>query len=118
LDLQITRVSEFPSLSLWSVLLPNLHIGSFCIFTSSNIKNLVVLNIFERSIFWVELEELEPAWVSVVDLHIAWSSRILNVPWIAWSSYRLDGSGLKVEFPFLWWQSISCLDDHVSSNDI
>jgi hypothetical protein len=61
---------------------------------------------------------LEPTWVSAVDLHVGWSSWILNVPWIAWCSYRTNGSGSVAECPFLWLQAISSLDDHVVSNEI
>ena len=62
LDLfSIFSIDHSPRLSLRVVLLRNYNVGSFFVFTSSNIENLHVLNIVEVSTQLVPLEKLEPA---------------------------------------------------------
>jgi hypothetical protein len=61
LDLfSILNIGKFPRLGLRAILFPYLNVGSFFIFASFNIKNLLVLNIVEV-VFTIPLEELEPS---------------------------------------------------------
>jgi hypothetical protein len=56
----------------------NLNILSFSIFSSSNIKNLLVLDIDEVSS--VVGEDLPPSRVGAPDLHVGGLSCALNIP--------------------------------------
>ena len=56
---------------------PDMNVLSFDIFSTCNIKDLVILNVLE--VIVLVDEELEPARVGVPHLHIVGSSGILDV---------------------------------------
>jgi len=60
-----------------SVVAPNLNWVSFFIFTTSYIKNLIVVPVDELVV--LILEYLPPSRVSAPDLHVTCSSRALDV---------------------------------------
>ena len=55
----IFNIGEFPRLGSRAILLPYLNVGGFLIFASSNIENLLVLDIVE-AVLTIPLEKLEP----------------------------------------------------------
>jgi hypothetical protein len=64
----LVNIEDLPFLSFGSVVAPNLNWVSFYIFSSSNIKGLVVGPVDELVV--LVLEDLEPSRVSAPDLHV------------------------------------------------
>jgi len=110
-------IDDSPELSLWTILSPDSNTVTFCISSSWNINNLVVLDI-DKSVVFVS-KDLPPSWVGVPSLEIIWSSRTCDVPWPSFVLPVLDSFGLLVEPPELSLSvSSRSLDDHSSSDEI
>jgi hypothetical protein len=73
------KIDNLPFLCFAAIVAPNLNWVSFCIFSSSYIKYLVVLNKVDELIVLV-FEDLEPSRVGAPDLHVLGSTSALNIP--------------------------------------
>jgi hypothetical protein len=74
----IIKIEDLPSLVGTIMSVPNDYLSSFLILSSMNIKAFLVLPVDEVLISIGE--DLVPLRVSVVDLHVLCSSRVLDVP--------------------------------------
>jgi hypothetical protein len=113
-------VKDLPFLGLWVVLFPGLDWLSFNISSHVNIKDVVVLDVDE--VLVLVLEYLPPSWLNLFEAEdvssgslVSWSSNCEECMLWLISSNRL---GPVVEVPFLWIETVCCLDDWLALNNI
>jgi hypothetical protein len=108
------NIDDLPLLVFASVVAPNSYSLAFNVFSTSNIKDLVVSWVDKLSSF--VFEQLEPSRIGTPDLHVVGSTSTLDIPRLVVVSGS-DGLGLLVEVPDLGPSSVGSLDDHVSVVD-
>jgi hypothetical protein len=113
-------VKDLPFLGLWVILFPGLDWLSFNISSHVNIKDVVVLDVDE--VLVLVLEYLPPSWLNLFEAEdvssgslVSWCSNSEECMLWLISSNRL---GPVVEVPFLWIETVCCLDDWLALNNI
>jgi len=104
------KIDYIPDLSLGFIVAPYLYWVAFLVFSSSDIKDLVIGPVDELVI--LILEDLEPAGVCAPDLHVVGSSRVLDIPRLIVVSCS-NSQRLLMEVPHLGSSTILSLDDHI-----
>jgi hypothetical protein len=107
----LVNIDNLPLLVLSSIVAPNSYGLTFLVFTSFNIKDLVVVPVDELAV--LILEHLEPSWVGAPDLHVIGSTSTLDIPRLVVISSS-DCQWLLVEVPDLGSSTVWNLNDHIS----